>query len=43
MFTDAYDRQSPVGRLARALDDAPARGWHVVSMRADWARIFPQD
>jgi phosphoglycolate phosphatase-like HAD superfamily hydrolase len=37
----AYDRQSHVGRLARALDDAPGRGWQVVSMRADWARLFP--
>lgn len=37
----AYDRDSPVGRLARALDEAPARGWHVVSMRDDWSRIFP--
>jgi hypothetical protein len=25
----------------RALDEAPARGWHVVSMRDDWSRIFP--
>jgi phosphoserine phosphatase len=37
----AYDRDSHVGRLARALDEAPARGWHVVSMRDDWARMFP--
>jgi phosphoglycolate phosphatase-like HAD superfamily hydrolase len=37
----AYDRDSHVGRLARALDEAPARGWHVVSMRQDWERIFP--
>jgi hypothetical protein len=29
-----------IGRLARALDAAPARGWHVVSMRDDWARVF---
>lgn len=36
----AYDRESHVGRLARALDEAPARGWHVISMRADWARVF---
>ncbi len=39
----AYDRQSHVGRLARALDEAPARGWPVISMRDDWARIFPND
>ena len=39
----AYDRESHVGRLARALDEAPARGWQVISMRGDWARIFPND
>jgi len=37
----AYDRDSHVGRLARALDEAPRRGWAVVSMRQDWARVFP--
>jgi phosphoserine phosphatase len=37
----AYDRESHVGRLARALDAAPARGWQVVSMREDWTRVFP--
>ena len=37
----AYDRESHVGRLARALDEAPARGWQVISMRGDWARVFP--
>jgi hypothetical protein len=36
----AYDRESHVGRLARALDEAPPRGWQVISMRADWARVF---
>ena len=36
----AYDRESHIGRLARALDQAPARGWQVVSMRDDWARVF---
>ncbi|MFM2147967.1 MAG: hypothetical protein RLZZ187_273 [Pseudomonadota bacterium] len=36
----AYDRDSHVGRLARAMDEAPQRGWHLVSMRDDWARIF---
>lgn len=37
----AYDRASPVGRLARALDEAPRRGWNVVSMKNDWKTIFP--
>jgi len=36
----AYDRESHIGRLARALDAAPAPGWQVVSMREDWARVF---
>jgi phosphoserine phosphatase len=37
----AYDRQSHVGRLARGLDEAAARGWVVVSMKRDWNRVFP--
>ena len=32
----AYDRESHIGRLARGLDEAAARGWVVVSMRNDW-------
>jgi hypothetical protein len=36
----AYDRDSHVGRLARALDAAPQRGWTVVSMKVDWERIY---
>jgi phosphoserine phosphatase len=38
----AYDRQSPIGRLDRALDEARARGWTVVSMKDDWSRVFPE-
>src|SRR4051812_41540993 len=37
----AYDRQSHVGRLDRALDEAGRRGWTVVDMRLDWNAIFP--
>jgi len=37
----AYDRKSPFGKLDRALDEAPQRGWTVVSMKHDWKRIFP--
>jgi hypothetical protein len=37
----AYDRDSPVGRLARALDDAPRYGWVVVDMKVDWKVIYP--
>lgn len=36
-----YDRDSSVGRLRRALDDAPKRHWLVISMEKDWKRIFP--
>jgi len=37
----AYDRQSHVGKLDKALDEATAKGWAVVSMKDDWAAIFP--
>lgn len=38
----AYDRDSPVGRLDRALAEAEGRGWVVVSMQRDWHAVFPQ-
>ncbi len=38
----AYDRNSQVGRLDKALDDAPARGWVVVDMKSDWKVVFPE-
>jgi phosphoserine phosphatase len=37
----AYDRDSPVGKLDTALDDAAAKGWHVIDMKADWLAVFP--
>ena len=37
----AYDRQSHVGRLDKALDEANARGWTVVDMKQDWNRVYP--
>jgi hypothetical protein len=37
----AYDRQSHVRRLDKALDEAQAEGWTVVSMKDDWKTIFP--
>jgi hypothetical protein len=37
----AYDRNSPVGRLDKALDEAQANGWTVVDMKSDWKTIFP--
>jgi len=36
----AYDRQSPVGGLDKALDAAGPSGWVVVSMKNDWNTIF---
>ena len=36
----AYDRASATGRLDRGLDEAPKRGWTVVSMKKDWNRVF---
>jgi phosphoserine phosphatase len=35
----AYDRDSQVGRLSRALDEAAKRGWVVVSMQKDWETV----
>jgi phosphoserine phosphatase len=37
----AYDRNSHVGRLDKALDEAAARHWLVVDMKRDWLTIFP--
>ena len=37
----AYDRQSSVGRLDKALDEANAKSWIVVDMKRDWKTIFP--
>ncbi len=37
----AYDRQSQVGRLDKALDEARRQQWTIVDMAADWARVFP--
>jgi hypothetical protein len=36
-----YDRQSRVGRVDEALDEANARGWTVVDIMRDWKRVFP--
>jgi hypothetical protein len=37
----AYDRDSPVGRLDKALDEAPKRGWVVMDMKKEWKVIYP--
>jgi len=38
----AYDRESQIGRLDKALDEALARQWVVVDMKADWKVIYPK-
>ncbi len=37
----AYDRESHIGKLDQALDEANAKGWTVVDMKRDWKAIFP--
>ncbi len=37
----AYDRQSKIGKLDKAWDEAVADGWTVVSMKDDWQTIYP--
>jgi hypothetical protein len=37
----AYDRESHIGRLDQALDEAKVNGWTVVDMKSDWGVIFP--
>lgn len=37
----AYDRESHIGKLDRALDFAPRAGWTIIDMKRDWKRIYP--
>jgi phosphoglycolate phosphatase-like HAD superfamily hydrolase len=39
----AYDRESHVGKLDKALDEAPIRGWTIVDMKSDWKTIYPPE
>ncbi len=36
----AYDRESHIGKLDQALDEAQSRGWTVVDMKTDWKVVF---
>lgn len=38
----AYDRQSHIGKLDKALDEAASKNWAVIDMKKDWTTIFPQ-
>jgi hypothetical protein len=37
----AYDRQSHIGKLDKALGEATAKGWTLADMKRDWKRVFP--
>lgn len=37
----AYDRQSSIGRLDKAWDEAVRRKWTIVDMKKDWKVIYP--
>jgi phosphoglycolate phosphatase-like HAD superfamily hydrolase len=37
----AYDRETHVGQLVRALDEGPRRGWLIVDMKSDWKVVYP--
>jgi phosphoserine phosphatase len=37
----AYDRDSHIGQLDKALDAAPANGWTVVDIKVDWNAVYP--
>jgi phosphoglycolate phosphatase-like HAD superfamily hydrolase len=39
----AYDRQSHIGKLDKAWDEAKASNWVVVSMKSDWKQIFAKE
>ena len=38
----AYDRDSPIGKLDKALDIAKAQGWTVIDMQQEWKIIHPE-
>lgn len=37
----AYDRQSSIGQVDKAPDEAQTKGWTVVDMKRDWKTDFP--
>jgi phosphoglycolate phosphatase-like HAD superfamily hydrolase len=37
----AYDRDSHIGRLDAALDEAEEKNWLVVDMKRDWKTVYP--
>ncbi len=39
----AYDRKTHFGKLDKGLDDASMQGWHIISMKEDWKRIYSDE
>ncbi|MFY3329370.1 HAD family hydrolase [Achromobacter xylosoxidans] len=39
----AYDRDSRIGRLDKALDEARRQGWTVVDMQQEWKQVYSFD
>ncbi|MEM1445106.1 MAG: HAD family hydrolase [Planctomycetota bacterium] len=39
----AYDRESHIGKLDAALDEAGPQGWTVVDMAEDWSTVYAAD
>ncbi|MFC1959683.1 HAD family hydrolase [Chloroflexota bacterium] len=37
----AYDRDSMIGKLDKALDETLAKDWTIVDMKSDWRVVFP--
>lgn len=37
----AYDRNSHIGKLDKALDEGTKQGWTIVDMKNDWKVVFP--
>ncbi|QDT43411.1 haloacid dehalogenase-like hydrolase [Gimesia alba] len=38
----AYDRNSHMGRLNKALQEGKEKGWTIIDMQRDWKRIYPK-
>ena len=39
----AYDRQSSIGKLDKALDESTRRKWAIVDMKQDWRTVYPAE
>jgi phosphoglycolate phosphatase-like HAD superfamily hydrolase len=37
----SYDRESKIGKLDKALDEAREKHWTVIDMKSDWKSVFP--